>query len=114
METLVWLVAGSLIGWLSFSYLGFNEARGVAVTMVIGAVGALIGGKVIAPMFTAATDAGGRLQPDALLFALGGAIGGLVLGDMLHRRWACAGGDHPRDEPDHFFLDERPRHLFES
>jgi uncharacterized membrane protein YeaQ/YmgE (transglycosylase-associated protein family) len=87
METLVWLVAGSLIGWLSYSYLGFNEARGVAVTMVIGAVGALVGAKVIAPMFMAATTPSSELSLPLMLFALGSAIGGLVLGNMLHRRW---------------------------
>jgi uncharacterized membrane protein YeaQ/YmgE (transglycosylase-associated protein family) len=87
METLVWLVAGGLIGWLSYRYMGFNEARGVAVTMVIGAVGALVGAKLIAPMFMAATTPSTELSLPLMLFALGAAVGSLVLGNMLHQRW---------------------------
>ena len=87
METLVWLVAGGLIGWLSYSYLGFNQARGVAVTMVIGAGGALVGAQVIAPRFMAATTPSSDLSLPLMLFALGASVGSLVLGNMLHRRW---------------------------
>lgn len=87
MEILVWLAAGGLVGWLSYSYLGFNEARGVAVTMVIGAVGALAGAKLIAPIFMAATTPSSELSLPLMLFALGAAVVSLVLGNMLHRRW---------------------------
>ena len=87
MEILVWLAAGGLVGWLSYSYLGFNEARGVAVTMVIGAVGALAGAKLIAPVFMAATTPSSELSLPLMLFALGAAVVSLVLGNMLHRRW---------------------------
>ena len=87
METLVWLVAGGLVGWLSHRYLGYNEARGVAVAIVIGAVGAFFGAKVIAPVFVATTTPAGDLSLPLALFALGAAVLSLVLGNLMHQRW---------------------------
>jgi uncharacterized membrane protein YeaQ/YmgE (transglycosylase-associated protein family) len=87
METLVWLVSGGLLGWLSYTYLHYNEARGVAVSMVIGAAGALFGAKVIAPVFVAATTSAGQLSLPLALFALGAAAGCLLLGNLMHQRW---------------------------
>lgn len=86
MDTLVWLTAGGLVGWLSYTYLGYNEARGVAVAMVIGAAGALFGAKVVAPVFVSAATAHEVGLPLAL-FSLGTAVLGVLFGNLLHQRW---------------------------
>ena len=86
METLVWMAAGALIGWLSYSYLGFNEARGPAVTVVIGVLGALIGAKAIAPMFVASAAPGAFSGP-LLVFAIAAAVVFLAAANLVHRRW---------------------------
>jgi uncharacterized membrane protein YeaQ/YmgE (transglycosylase-associated protein family) len=87
METLVWLVAGGLVGWLSYTYLHYNEARGLMVAIVIGAVGALLGVKWIAPMFLAATTAAAEPSLSLALFAAAAAAACLALGDLVHQRW---------------------------
>ena len=84
METLVWILAGSALGWISWTYLGFNQDRGPVVSTLIGGVGALIGGKAIAPMFMATTSPSdtGIL---ALVFAGIAAAACLLAGDKLQR-----------------------------
>jgi uncharacterized membrane protein YeaQ/YmgE (transglycosylase-associated protein family) len=84
METLVWILAGSALGWISWTYLGFNQDRGAVVSTLIGGAGALAGGKAIAPIFMAtasATDTGIL----ALVFAGVAAAACLLLGDKLQR-----------------------------
>jgi uncharacterized membrane protein YeaQ/YmgE (transglycosylase-associated protein family) len=87
METLVWIVTGGLIGWMSYALLRFNAERGAIVSIVIGAIGALVGAKAIAPMFIAAASATGEVSLPLVLFASGAAVALLALGDMLHQRW---------------------------
>jgi len=84
METLVWILAGSALGWISWTYLGFNQDRGAVVSTFIGGVGALVGGKAIAPLFmaTASPTDTGLL---ALMFAGVAAGACLLLGDKLQR-----------------------------
>jgi uncharacterized membrane protein YeaQ/YmgE (transglycosylase-associated protein family) len=50
MNIVMWMLTGSLLGWIAYSYLNFNEERGIMVSLVVGALGGLIGGNVIAPM----------------------------------------------------------------
>jgi uncharacterized membrane protein YeaQ/YmgE (transglycosylase-associated protein family) len=87
MDTLVCIAAGSLLGWLSFSYWRVNWERGAVVSMVIGAVGALIGTKAIAPIFLSAASAPGDVTLPFLVFAVGAAAALLVLSHMLRQRF---------------------------
>jgi uncharacterized membrane protein YeaQ/YmgE (transglycosylase-associated protein family) len=84
MELLVWILMGGALGWISWTYLGFNHDRGAVVSTLIGGVGALVGGKAIAPLFIATpspTDTGIL----ALAFAGIAAAACLLLGDKLQR-----------------------------
>ena len=88
MQTLVWiLAAGGLVGWISFSFLRFNAERGVAVSMLIGAVGALVGAKTIAPMFLTVATPPGEVTLPLILFAAGAAVAFAALAEMLNRRF---------------------------
>ena len=42
MEILFWVGAGALLGWMSYAFLGYNEARGVAVSVLMFAVGTAV------------------------------------------------------------------------
>jgi len=87
MEIFFWVGAGALLGWMSYAFLGFNEARGLAVSIAIGAGGALVGAKGVAPMFvTTAAPLDGLSMP-FLMFAVGTAVACLALGNLLYRRW---------------------------
>jgi len=84
MEILVWILAGSALGWISWTYFGFNQDRGAVVSTLIGGFGGLIGGKAIAPIFMAAPSPAdtGIL---ALVFAGIAAAACLLVGDKLQR-----------------------------
>ena len=87
MNIAVWMLAGSILGWVGYSLLGFNEGRGVKVSIIIGTLGGLLGGKVIAPMFTAAAAVAGDFSLSALFFAAAVAAVSLAVGNLVYNRW---------------------------
>ena len=64
-----------------------NEDRGVAVSVLIGALGGFLGGEIVAPIFAAAAAGPGDFSMSALFYAGAVAAAFLVLGNMVHDRW---------------------------
>jgi uncharacterized membrane protein YeaQ/YmgE (transglycosylase-associated protein family) len=87
MDIIVWMLTGGIVGWAGYAFLGFNEARGMNVSIVIGALGALVGGKMIAPMFTATAAVSGDFTLPALFFAAAVAAAFLAVGNLVYNRW---------------------------
>jgi uncharacterized membrane protein YeaQ/YmgE (transglycosylase-associated protein family) len=87
MNIVMWMLTGSVLGWIGYAYLNVNEGRGVLVSMTIGALGGSIGGKVIAPMFTAGALAPGDFSAPALFFAAAVAAAFLAAGNLVYKRW---------------------------
>lgn len=87
MNVVIWMLIGSGLGWVTYSYFGFNENRGPVVSIIIGALGGFVGGHVVAPMFTAGVLAPGEFSTPALLFAAGIAVGFVAAGNLIHKRW---------------------------
>jgi uncharacterized membrane protein YeaQ/YmgE (transglycosylase-associated protein family) len=86
MNIAIWMLAGAILGWVGYSFLGFNEARGKLVSIIIGAVGGFFGGQMVAPMFTAAAVPS-DFSLSALFFAAAVAAAFLALGNLVHNRW---------------------------
>lgn len=53
MGIIVWLVMGGLVGWVASLIMGTNAQQGIILNIVVGIVGALIGGWLIGPMIGA-------------------------------------------------------------
>jgi len=87
MDIIVWILAGGALGWVGYSYLRYNEERGMMVAVMIGGAGGFLGGKLIAPMFSAAPAVPGDFSAAALVFALACAAAFVLLGNMIHQRW---------------------------
>lgn len=87
MNIAMWMLAGGLIGWAAYTYLAYNEERSVKISIVIGAAGGFLGGKMIAPMFTAAAAVPADFGASALIFAAGAAAACLFIGNMIYNRW---------------------------
>lgn len=50
MGIIVWLVMGGLVGWVASLIMGTDARQGIILNIVVGIVGALIGGWLIGPM----------------------------------------------------------------
>ncbi len=87
MNVVMWMLAGGILGWVGYKFLDFNEGRGMIVSIIIGAVGGFFGGKIIAPMFTAAAAVPADFSASALFFAAAVAAAFLAAGNLIHNRW---------------------------
>jgi len=54
MNIVMWILAGGALGWAAFTLLGINEQRRTIVSIIIGAIGGVIGGQMVAPMMSSA------------------------------------------------------------
>jgi uncharacterized membrane protein YeaQ/YmgE (transglycosylase-associated protein family) len=87
MNIVIWVLAGSLLGWIGYAYFGYNEARGVMVSALIGGAGGFLGGNLIAPMFGVAPTVPGDFSAAVLIFAAAVAVAFVFVGNFVHRRW---------------------------
>jgi uncharacterized membrane protein YeaQ/YmgE (transglycosylase-associated protein family) len=90
MNIITWMLAGAVIGWAAYAVLHYNEARGMRISMAIGAMGGVAGGKVVAPMFVV-DSIPEAFSMAALICALASAAVVLFLGDKVHARFGCDG-----------------------
>ena len=82
----LWLLAGGVVGWLAYAYLGFDK-RGVMGSVLIGALGGAVGGMLIAPMFNVGAAAPDAFTSAGLLFAAALAGAFLVISEIVYKRW---------------------------
>jgi uncharacterized membrane protein YeaQ/YmgE (transglycosylase-associated protein family) len=81
------VLAGAALGWIAFAYMRINAARGLVISVIIGAVGGFFGGNVLAPMLGAAVDTPNIFNPFSTLVAVASAAGCLAIGNLLSRRF---------------------------
>jgi len=87
MNATLWVLAGGLVGWIALAQLHLNVSRGLAISAMIGAAGAFLGGQVLEPMLSGAAVIPGSFSALALLIASASAIGCLSLTDMVYERF---------------------------
>lgn len=87
MELVLWLVAGAVLGWVAITYFGLNQDRGTIVSIVIGAAGGAVGGKLVAPMFVAGAAVPGEFSLAALIVVLASSAACLAVGNLVHKRY---------------------------
>jgi len=87
MNVMIWLFAGGVAGWVGYSYLKFNEDRGLMISIVIGVTGGFLGGNVLAPMFGAVKDAANTFSLFSMVVALASAAACLVVGNVISTRY---------------------------
>jgi uncharacterized membrane protein YeaQ/YmgE (transglycosylase-associated protein family) len=87
MSIVMWMLTGSILGWAAYAYLSLNAERGLAASIIIGACGGFVGGKMIAPMFTAGALAPDEFSSAALIFSAAAAAAFLAAGNLVNKRW---------------------------
>ena len=87
MNIVLWILAGGVVGWAAITYMGFNEMRGVMISVVIGMAGGLIGGQVLAPMLGAAASVPGDFSLTVLIVALASSAACLAAANKIYDRF---------------------------
>jgi len=71
---LIWIIAGAVIGWVASLIMKTNSRQGLIADIVVGIVGAFVGGYFLSPLFNVSTINEGNFSIPALLASLGGAV----------------------------------------
>ena len=87
MELVLWIAAGAALGWLAIAKLGFNEQRGTLISLVIGAAGGVLGGKMVAPMLGFGAAVPGEFSMAVMFVVLATAGACLALGNIVSNRF---------------------------
>jgi uncharacterized membrane protein YeaQ/YmgE (transglycosylase-associated protein family) len=80
---IIWLIVGALIGWVASLIMKTNKRQGVIADIVVGIVGAFVGGLILSPLFHISTINESNFSLGALLVSLGGAVILLALFKLL-------------------------------
>ena len=83
MNFIVWIIFGALAGWIASMIMGKNAQMGALANIVVGILGALIGGFLMTNVFGAQGVTGFNLT--SLLVAVAGAVVLLFLVGMVRR-----------------------------
>jgi len=79
------LIVGGLIGWIASIVMRTNAQQGILLNIVVGIVGALLAGFLLAPLFGTGTITSGNFSLSALLVSLLGAIILLAIVNLFRR-----------------------------
>ena len=86
MTFIAWLVIGGLLGWLASIVMGRNDQMGIILNIVVGIVGAFLGGLLLAPLFGTGTINQNDFSMGSLLVSFLGAIILLFIVGLFFRR----------------------------
>lgn len=82
---IVWLVVGGLIGWVASMMMRTDGQQGLFLNVIVGIVGAALGGWFISPMVGVGTINQGTFSIGALLVSLLGAVVLLAIVNLVRR-----------------------------
>jgi uncharacterized membrane protein YeaQ/YmgE (transglycosylase-associated protein family) len=85
VNLLVWLVVGGIIGWLASKVMNTDANQGIGLNIVVGIIGAYIGGLLISPMLGAGTINQNDFSLAGLFVSFVGAIVLLAIVNMFRR-----------------------------
>ena len=85
MNIIIWLVVGGLIGWLASLVMRTDAQQGLILNVVVGIVGALLGGFLLSPLIGSGTINQSNFSLPALVVSFGGAIILLFVVNMFRR-----------------------------
>jgi uncharacterized membrane protein YeaQ/YmgE (transglycosylase-associated protein family) len=74
MNFIIWLIVGGLIGWVASMVMKTDAQQGIILNVVVGIVGAMLGGWFLAPLFGTGTINSNDFSLAGLGVSLLGAI----------------------------------------
>lgn len=85
MNFIIWLIVGGVIGWLASIVMKTDGQQGIVLNVVVGIVGAMLGGWLISPMVGAGTINQDNFSLPALLVSFLGAAILLAIVNLFRR-----------------------------
>lgn len=86
MGIILMLVVGGIIGWLASIVMRTDAQQGIVLNVVVGIVGALLGGFLLTPILGGAPITTGALDVRSLLVSFLGAVILLAIVNLFRRR----------------------------
>ena len=74
MNFIIWLAIGGLLGWVASMFMGTNDRQGILLNVVVGIVGAVLGGWLLGGLFGSSTINQGNFSMSGIFVSLLGAI----------------------------------------
>ena len=88
MNFIIWLIVGGIIGWLASIVMKTNGQQGMFLNVIVGVVGAMLGGWVISPLVGVGTINQDNFSMPALLVSFVGAVILLAIVNFFRRSTA--------------------------
>jgi uncharacterized membrane protein YeaQ/YmgE (transglycosylase-associated protein family) len=85
MNLIIMLVVGGLIGWVASIIMRTNAQQGILLNIIVGIVGALLAGLLLAPLFGTGSITQGDFSLSGLLISLLGAVVLLAIVNLFRR-----------------------------
>jgi uncharacterized membrane protein YeaQ/YmgE (transglycosylase-associated protein family) len=85
MNFIIWLVVGGVIGWLASLMMKTDGQQGIILNVVVGIVGAMLGGWLISPLLGVGTINQDNFSMPALLVSFLGASILLAIVNLIRR-----------------------------
>lgn len=85
MNFIVWLIVGGLIGWVASKIMRTDAQQGIILNIVVGIVGAFLGGLLIAPRLGGGTINQNDFSVMGLLISLIGSVILLAIVNLIFR-----------------------------
>lgn len=86
MNFIIWLIVGGILGWIASIIMRTNAQQGLLLNIVVGIIGALLGGWLLGSLFGLGTINQNDFSLGALLVSLAGAIILLAIVNLVRRK----------------------------
>ena len=85
MNFIIWVVIGGILGWIASMIMRTNAQQGLLLNVLVGIVGALLGGWLLAPLFGTGTINQSDFSVGSLVVSLLGAVILLAVVNLFRR-----------------------------
>ena len=85
MNFIIWLVVGGVLGWIASLIMKTDAQQGIGLNIIVGIVGAFIGGWLVTPLLGGGTINQGDFSVMSLVSSLIGAVILLAIVNLVRR-----------------------------
>ncbi|GAB3472992.1 GlsB/YeaQ/YmgE family stress response membrane protein [Massilia terrae] len=85
MLFIIWIIIGGVLGWLASMVMKTDAEQGMILNIVVGIVGAFLGGWLLSPLFGTGTINSNDFTVSSLLVSFLGAVILLAIVNLLRR-----------------------------